>query len=50
MLSIMRRRDCFGLCPGGFHELALFEKGVDRVYLKKTGFIYYALRTYLPSR
>jgi hypothetical protein len=44
MLAKMKRKECFGLCPGGFHELALFEKGKDRVYLKKTGFIYYALK------
>ena len=44
MKSIMAREGCFGLCPGGFHELTLFERGVDRIYVKKTGFIYYALK------
>lgn len=44
MVSKMRKGDCFGLMPGGFHEVSLFVKGRDRVYLKKTGFIYYALK------
>jgi hypothetical protein len=44
MLRKMKRGESFGLCPGGFHELSLFEKGRERVHLKKKGFIYYALK------
>lgn len=44
MVEKMQRQESFGICPGGFHELALFLRGRDRVYMKKTGFIYYALK------
>ena len=40
----MKRGECFGLCPGGFHEANLFERGRERVYLGKRGFIAYALK------
>jgi len=44
MLWKMQRKDSFGLCPGGFHELALFKRGSERVYARKRGFIAYALK------
>ena len=44
MVGKMARGESFGLCPGGFHELALTVRGKERVFVKKKGFIYYALK------
>jgi hypothetical protein len=44
MVRKMQRGDSFGLMPGGFHELNLFARGRERVYVKKQGFIKYALQ------
>jgi len=41
----MKRRESFGLTPGGFHEAALFKYGNDRIVVSnKKGFIKYALQ------
>ena len=40
----MQRGESFGLCPGGFPELAGMVRGRDAVYLKNKGFIKFALR------
>ena len=44
MVSKMKQGQSFGLMPGGFHELNLFETNKERVYVKKQGFIKYALQ------
>lgn len=41
----MKRRESFGLLPGGFEEATISSPGYDRVYLKRRqGFIKYALQ------
>jgi len=44
MVKKMKQGQSFGLMPGGFHELNLFETNKERVYVKKQGFIKYALQ------
>ncbi|EOD11289.1 hypothetical protein EMIHUDRAFT_452421 [Emiliania huxleyi CCMP1516] len=45
MFGLFRQRSDFGILPGGMEEVALFEFGRERVYLKRRkGFIKYALQ------
>jgi len=45
MHDLMARGIDFGILPGGMEEVALYEKGRDRVYLaKRAGFVKYALQ------
>ncbi|CAN0380000.1 unnamed protein product, partial [Discosporangium mesarthrocarpum] len=40
MLELMKKRESFGLLPGGFQEATLSKLGVDRVYINhRKGFI-----------
>jgi hypothetical protein len=45
MFHLFRNRADFGILPGGMEEVALYEKGVDRIFIKnRAGFIKYALQ------
>ena len=45
MFGLFQQRSDFGILPGGMEEVALFEFGRERVYLKRRkGFIKYALQ------
>ncbi|CAH0368606.1 unnamed protein product [Pelagomonas calceolata] len=43
MCDLMNRGIDFGILPGGMHEVALYEKGRDRIYTRP-GFVKYALQ------
>eukprot|EP01083_Nonionella_stella_P038729 105289_1 len=44
-LAWMKQGKSFGLVPGGFHDVMLYEQSIDCVYLReKKGFIKYALQ------